>query len=350
MSAVAELAPELGVKAACAAMSVPRPSFYRHMLPSASPVARTAPVSPRALSEAERQAVLDVLHSERFKDMAPAAVHATLLEEGRYYCSVRTMYRILDEAGEVRERRAQRTHPSYTKPELLATGPNQVWSWDITKLKGPEKWRQYSLYVIIDIYSRYIVGWMIAERENAGHAQRLIGEAMAKQNIVPEQLALHADRGSPMTSKCVAQLLADLGVTKSHSRPHTSDDNPYSEAQFKTFKYRPDFPSRFGSIEDARAHCRRFFDWYNCEHHHSGIGYFTPDQVHHGLTERIQKVRQEALTAAYAAHPERFVAGPPAPPAMPTAAWINRPAADPPKPPKAKAEEEAQREEVTLTR
>ena len=338
MSTVTQIAPEVGVKMGCEAIGLPRATYYSRLAPKVVAESRTHRSSPRALGPAERQSVLDELHADRFIDQAPAAVHAQLLEEGRYLCSVRTMYRLLEEQGEVHERRNQRVHPPYTKPELLATGPNQVWSWDITKLRGPLKWRHYHLYVILDIFSRYIVGWMIAERESAMLAERLIGEAIAKQGIVPEQLALHADRGTSMTSKAVAQLLADLGVTKSHSRPHVSDDNPFSEAQFKTLKYCPQFPGSFGSLEDARSFCRTFFDWYNQQHHHSGIGYFTPEQVHYGIAAQIQKTRQQALTAAYAAHPERFVNGHPAAPPLPEAAWINRPA-DPPKPYFAKAEE-----------
>jgi putative transposase len=335
---------------------MPRATFYARLSPK-EPVAPTARFSPRALVPDEQQAVLDLLHEERFVDMAPAAVVAKLLEEGTYLCSVRTMYRILAAHGEIRERRAQRKHPVYSKPELLATGPNQVWSWDITKLRGPVKWRHYHLYVIIDIFSRYVVGWMIAERETAELAEHLIGETMAKENIVPEQLALHADRGVAMTSKGVALLLADLGVTKSHSRPYTSDDNPYSEAQFKTLKYRPDFPAAFGGIEDARTHCRAFFNWYNHDHQHSGIGYFTPAQVHLGLAEKVQATRRQTLKSAYVAHPERFVRGLPTPPTLPAQAWINPPvqptperAAEPPEPTKAEAAEAAPHLEPALSR
>jgi len=349
MSAVAELAPEVGIVAACEALAVPRATYYRHIAPPA-PVAKAAPrPSPRALSAQERQTILDVFHSERFMDASVREVHATLLEEGTYLGSVRTMYRVLDAAGEVRERRAQRTHPVYTKPELLATAANQVWSWDITKLRGPAKWQYFSLYVIIDIFSRLVVGWMVAERESAALADRLITETCEKQGIAPGQLTVHADRGTAMTSKVVAQLLADLGVVKTHSRPHTSNDNPYSEAQFKTLKYCSIFPGAFGSIEDARSFCRTFFEWYNTRHHHGGIAYFTPEQVHYGDAHRIQEVRKSTLAAAYASHPERFVSGPPAPPPLPEAAWINQPApaltpaAEPPEPSTAEAAGAAQR-------
>lgn len=279
----------------------------------------------RALTEAERQAVLDVLHSPRFVDQSPVEVYATLLDEGTYLCSVRTMYRILADSKEVRERRNQLRHPAYQKPELLATGPNQVWSWDITKLKGPVKWSYFYLYVIIDIYSRCVVGWMVATRESAELAKRLIHDTKTKQGIAPGQLVIHADRGTSMRSRAVALLLSDLGITKTHSRPHTSNDNPYSEAQFKTLKYRPDFPERFGSIEDARAFCRGFFRWYNTEHHHSGIGLLTPETLHYGRAEVVTDARQRVLQAAYETHPERFVRKRPEPPAIPMAAWINKP-------------------------
>jgi putative transposase len=269
--------------------------------------------------------VLSTLHTKRFVDKAPTEVYATLLDEGTYHCSVRTMYRILTEAGEVRERRNQARHPKYQAPELLATAPNQVWSWDITKLRGPVKWSYYYLYVILDIFSRFVAGWMIAYRESATLAKRLIAETCEKQNVQPGQLKLHADRGSSMKSKTVAFLLADLGVTKSHSRPYVSDDNPYSESQFKTLKYRPDFPARFGSIQDARSFCRGFFPWYNQEHRHSGIGLMAPEMVHYGKAEQVRSQRQVVLASAFDSHPERFVRGIPMPPSLPEAAWINKP-------------------------
>jgi putative transposase len=270
--------------------------------------------------------VLDALNSERFCDMAPAAVHATLLDdEGRYICSVRTMYRILSEEGEVRERRNQLRHPGYTKPELLATEPNQVWSWDITKLKGPAKWTYYHLYVILDIFSRYVAGWTISLSESAKLAKRLISQTCAKEGIEEGQLGLHADRGPSMKSKPVELLLVDLGVDKTHSRPHTSNDNPYSEAQFKTLKYRPEFPKRFGSIQDARSFCRGFFSWYNMEHRHSGIAYLTPEMVHRGHAADVIDARRVVLLEAYASHPERFVKAAPRPLALPEAVWINKP-------------------------
>jgi len=271
--------------------------------------------------------VLDVLHSTRFCDTAPAETYATLLDEGTYLASERTMYRLLAATGETGERRNQRVHPPYAKPELLATAPNEVWSWDITKLLGPAKWTYFYLYVLLDIFSRYVVGWLVAEREHAALAEQLIADTAAKQGIAAGQLTLHADRGASMTSKPVAFLLADLGITKTHSRPHVSNDNPFSEAQFKTLKYRPDFPAHFASLQEARAFCRTFFPWYNTEHHHAGLGLLTPDAVHHGHAATVHAARQRVLHAAYAAHPERFVRHAPDPPPLPTAAWINPPRA-----------------------
>jgi putative transposase len=308
-------------------LGVPRSSYYRAQQPSealALPL-RARPAPARALSAEERATVREVLNSQRFQDCAVRQVYATLLDETTYLCSWRTMYRILAETHQVRERRDQLRHPSYTKPELLATQPRELWSWDITKLKGPVKWTYYYLYVILDVLSRYVVGYMISERETAELAEAFIAETCAKEGICPDQLTLHADRGSAMTSKSVAHLLADLGVTKTHSRPHVSNDNPYSEAQFKTLKYRPDFPAQFGSLADARAWARPFFQWYNQEHHHSGIGLLTPATVHYGQAVETIAARQQVLVEAYKAHPERFVRGTPKPPALPTAVWINPP-------------------------
>ncbi len=327
MTATESLAQTVGRAPACRALGIPRASFYRSLgeeeQPS-PPAPRPAPA--RALAPPERQAVLEQLHSERFQDKSPAQIYATLLDEGTYLCSIRTMYRILEQHKEVRERRNQLTHPSYQKPELLATSANQVWSWDITKLLGPAKWTYFYLYVILDIFSRYVVGWMVAPRESAALAKRLIGETCRQQGVAAGQLTLHADRGSSMRSKPVALLLADLGVTKSHSRPHVSDDNPFSESQFKTLKYRPEFPRRFGSIEDARAFCQRFFRWYNHEHHHSGIALLTPETLHYGRAEEVIQRRQQVLSQAYERNPERFVRARPRPPDKPTAVWINPPA------------------------
>jgi len=325
MIACRELSTEVGTVAACRSLDIARPTYYRRLEPKIEETPAPRPAPPRILSVIERQAVLDVLHTDRFVDKAPTEVYATLLDEGTYHCSVRTMYRILDEAGEIRERRNQARHPQYKAPELLATAPNQVWSWDITKLLGPVKWTYFCLYVILDIFSRLVVGWMIATHESSILAKRLIAQTCAKQNVLPGQLTIHADRGPSMKSKPVALLLADLGVTKSHSRPHVSDDNPYSESQFKTLKYRPGFPDRFGSIQDARAFCQEFFAWYNGEHRHAGIGLMTPEMVHYGKAELVTSQRQIVLAAAFDAHPERFVRGMPEPPELPEAAWINKP-------------------------
>jgi len=326
MDATEKLAANVGTAAACRAMGVSRATLYRRRQPaSAIREARPRRRQPRALLDRERQAVLDVLHSTRFVDKAPATIYATLLDEGTYHCSIRTMYRILHDAREVRERRNQLRHPKYKKPELLAAAPNQVWSWDITKLLGPAKWTYYYLYVILDIYSRYAVGWMLASRENADLAKRLIRDTIEKENVDADELTIHSDRGPAMKSHTVAQLLATLGVTKSHSRPHVSNDNPFSESQFKTLKYRPEFPDRFGSQEDARGFCEGFFHWYHYEHYHCGIGLLTPAMVHYGHAPKILAARQDVLHAAYAAHPERFVQKRPSPLALPEAVWINPP-------------------------
>jgi len=328
--AIIELTPQPGVRGACEAVGVSQAGYYRRHRQSPAP-ARPEPVShrqrrqPRALSATEQQTILDVLHSDRFVDLAPAQVWAILLDEGVYLGSESTFYRLLRQAGEVRERRRQATHPAKVKPELVANSPNAVWSWDITKLRGPAKWSYYYLYVILDIFSRYVVGWMVASRESGPLAEVLIRQTCAKQGIDRAQLTIHADRGSSMTSKPVAFLLADLGVTQSHSRPHVSNDNPFSEAQFKTLKYRPDFPGRFGSIENARRHCQDFFGWYNDDHRHTGLGLHTPADVHYGLAQAIRDKRAGVLDTAYAAHPKRFVRKPPEPPQIPETSWINRP-------------------------
>jgi putative transposase len=323
IEAVEEVAPEVGVSVACASLGVPRSSLYRARQGTRPARPRSKPT--RALSDLERKTVHDTLNSRRFQDAAPRQVYASLLDEGTYLCSWSTMYRILHACGEVRERRNQLHHPNYAKPELLTTAPNQLWSWDITKLKGPFKWTYYYLYVILDIFSRYVVGWLIAEREAASLAKELIDQTCAKQGIDRGQLTLHADRGSSMRSKPVALLLSDLGVAKTHSRPYTANDNPYSEAHFKTLKYRPDFPTRFGSLQDARAWARPFFRWYNHEHYHTSLGLMTPATVHYGLAEDVRQERNQVLLAAYAARPERFVKGPPTAPVLPAEVWINKP-------------------------
>jgi putative transposase len=323
MATVTQIGPRLGIAPTCAALGLPRATYYRRRRPPGAAPRRRPP--PRALSPSERTAVLAVLHEPRFVDLAPAEVYATLLDAGQYLCSERTMYRVLAAHQEVRERRQQLRHPRYAAPELLARRPNELWSWDITKLLGPAKWTYFYLYVMLDVFSRYVVGWMVAHRESATLAERFIGETCARQGIGRDQLTIHADRGQAMISKSVAFLLADLGVTKTHSRPHVSNDNPFSEAQFKTLKYRPAFPDRFGSIQDARAHGHVFFPWYNTAHHHSGLGLLTPHDVHFGLAEQRVAARAAVLTSAYAAHPERFPAGRPRPAAAPTEVWINPP-------------------------
>ena len=327
-AAVVALAPVSRMTtAACAALGVSRATVHRRRAGLAAPRATPRPRPPpaRALSVPQRQAVLDVLHSPEFADQAPAEVYATLLDQGTYLCSVRSMYRILAKHDEVRERRAQLRHPVYQKPELLAEGPNQVWSWDITKLMGPAKWTYFYLYVILDIFSRRVVGWCVADVESAELFKPLLHDAIANHQVPPGQLTLHADRGGPMTAKSTALLLADLGVTRSHSRPHTSNDNPFSESQFKNLKYQPQFPKRFGCIEDARGFSRNYFGWYNEDHHHVGIGLMTPNQVHYGQVDAVYAARQGTLDRACRDHPERFINKAPTPPAKPTATWINPP-------------------------
>ena len=323
--AVEELSLLVGLRPACHALGAAPATIYRRRRPPERKTGRPRGAPPRTLSSGERSVVLAELHSERFVDASPAAVWATLLDEGRYLCSERTMYRLLAGCGEAGERRDQLRHPAYARPELLASRANEVWSWDITKLKGAATWTYYYLYAILDVFSRYIVGWSVQQRESGEIAKDLSGQALAQQKIGPGRLTVHADRGSSMTSKPVAFLLADLGVTRTHNRPYTSTDNPYSEAHFKTLKYRPAFPARFGSIEEARAFCRAFFDWYNHEHRHSGIGLMAPAAVHQGRAKDIHQERARVLAAAYARTPERFVSRPPQPPELPTAAWINKP-------------------------
>ena len=323
MNIAQSLISSASVKSACQCLGIPRASFYRNQTPH-SRVNKPCP-PPLKLTAEERQVILGILHSDRFMDKAPHEIYATLLDEGQYYCSVRTMYRILNSENEVKERRKNHRQRHYQKPELLAVKANQVWSWDITKLKGPQTWTYFHLYVIIDIFSRYVVGWMIAYRELARLAEILIAETTAKQDIQPGTLTLHADRGASMKSKPVAFLLSDLGVTKTHSRPHVSDDNPYSEAHFKTLKYRPEFPERFGCIEDARAFCQTFFLWYNTEHRHSGISLLTPQTVHYGQAPQVLEKRQTTLSAAFVNHPERFKNKMPHPQKLPQEVWINKP-------------------------
>lgn len=326
MKLIDQLALTVGTKAACAALAMPRATVYRHRArrDSARPpcIARR---SSRALTTAERENVLATLNKPEFADLAVPQVYAQMLDQGRFLCSIRTMYRILQAQQCVRERRQQLRHPSYTKPELLASTPNQVWSWDITKLPGPRKWTSFHLYVVLDIYSRYVVGWMVASRESAELAQRLVRDACERHRVRPDQLTIHSDRGPSMTSKPLALLYADLGIVRSLSRPHTSNDNPFSEAQFKTLKYRPDFPDRFGSVEDARQRSAVLFDWYNNEHRHSSLALLTPADVHLGRVASRLAIRNRALAAAFEATPQRFVHGQPNAPRPPEQAWINPP-------------------------
>lgn len=323
MHGLAFLVPLVGIVAACFALGASRASYYRARKPKPSPTPRPKPA--RSLSGAERARVLSTLNSEEFMDKAPAQVFAKLLEDGEYVCSTRTMYRVLAENDQVRERRAQRQHPTYTKPQLVATMPNQVWTWDTTKLPGPTKGTYFTLYLILDLFSRYIVGWQVAARESAAIAQQLIDACCTQQGIVPGQLTIHADRGSPMTAKSTALLYVDLGIAKSHSRPHTSNDNPYSESNFRTLKYRPDMPEQLGSLEHARQVVRALVDWYNNDHYHVGLALLHPVDVHYNRVTEIVAARQRVLDAVYIRNPERFVNGPPAQKTPPAAAWINPP-------------------------
>lgn len=317
--------PLLGTKTACVATGRSRATIYRRRRPPRVTEKRPRPAPPNKLADHEAHAILDVLNSPRFCDASPAQVYFTLLDEGVYLASESTFYRLLRAAGEVRERRRQATHPPRTRPELVARRPLQVWSWDITKLKGPRRGEYYDCYVVLDIFSRYVVAWCVAPTESGELAKELIADAVRRHNIPPGQLTIHADRGSSMTSNPVVELYGFLGIGRSHSRPHVSNDNPFSEAQFKTLKYCPAFPERFGSIHDARAFCERFFGNYNHEHRHSGIAYHTPASVHYGTADEVRDQRAETLAAAYAANPDRFRHRRPAPPKLPTVAWINEP-------------------------
>jgi putative transposase len=322
--AVAVLAGHTSTKQACELLGWSRATHYRAQQPAADQPASRRPVPPNALTPAEGERVLTELNSSRFVDKSVGQCWATLLDEGTYLCSMSTMHRLLRRAGQAGERRRQASHPARAKPELLATGPLQVWSWDITKLRGPQRGVYYDLYVILDIFSRYVVGWTIAARESAAIAEELIAAAVTRHG---QPHSLHADRGTSMTSKPVAQLLVDLGVARSHSRPHVSNDNPYSEAAFKTLKYAPVFPDRFGSLADARAFGEAFFTYYNHQHRHSGIGWHTPASIHDGTADQIRVQRAATLHAAYTANPHRF-ARRPQPPRLPQSAWINQPNRD----------------------
>jgi putative transposase len=321
--AVLLLAEQTSTARACELLGKPRGSHYRDRRPvPLVPAQRTPRASPpNALTVAEQDAIIKVLTGPRFCDKSVAQTWAILLDEGVYLASMSTMHRLLRLIGQAGDRRDQAAHPARARPELTATKPGQVWTWDITKLRGPDRGVYYDLYVIIDIYSRYVVGWTVAAREDADIAKALIASA-ARVHGAPG--SLHADRGTSMTSKPVAQLLVDLGVARSHSRPHVSNDNPFSEAQFKTLKYCPAYPGRFGSLADARAFCETFFSYYNHEHRHSGIGLHTPASVHFGTAAQVRAQRAATLDAAYAANPDRFRRRP-VPPKLPDAAWINQP-------------------------
>lgn len=329
---VEDLGSHIGRLRACQTLGIARPSWYRWKRPAAdrapSAIAGLRKPQPRALCEIERQRIVHALTEPRFCDLAPSAVYAALLDEGTYLGSISTYYRVLRANEQVRERRRLATHPPTVKPELVAARPNEVWSWDVTRLAGPAKWTWFYLYVILDIYSRYVVGWKLARRETAAIAEALIRETLEREGIVAGQLAIHADRGSPQTSKTVAELYADLGVTKSFSRPHTSNDSPFSESQFKTMKYRPEFPQRFGSYAEGQGFCGDFFAWYNDHHYHSGIALLTPSAVHHGRASGVLDQRQTVLDAAFEQHPERFVRQHPRPLQLEPATYINPPEYD----------------------
>lgn len=317
------LAKPMGVAAACETIGVPRSSLYRNRQPKQEPAARPTPS--RALSSAERNEVRQLLNSERFVDQAPRQVYASLLDEDRYLCHWRTMYRILASHAEVKERRNQRQHPPTAKPQLETSAPNQLWSWDITQLKGPVKGHHYYLYLILDVYSRFVVGWLLAESESAQLAEILITTTCQRQGIQPDQLGLHSDRGPAMKAKTIAQLLIDLEVAQTFARPYTPNDNAFSEAHFKTLKYRPGFPEQFASFAEARSWVQAFVQWYNYQHYHAALGLLTPAVVHHGQTQQVQTQRQHVLDCAYQAHPERFVRGQPTVSQLPSSVWINPP-------------------------
>ena len=326
MSAVAELVATVPARRALRALGGSSATWYRRRAPRLPGALRRRAVPPLALLASERQNIVATLTSARFADVTPYTAYARLLDEdGTYLASVRTFYRVLAAEGLVQERRNQLVHPAHLKPELVATGPNQVWSWDITRLRSTMKWQFFYLYVLIDIFSRYVVGWLVAGAENAGRARALIEETCEKYGIARDTLTLHSDRGSPMRAKTTAELFVDLGVAASFSRPRVSNDNPFSEAQFKTLKYRPEFPGRFAGIAHARTHLRQFFAWYNEEHRHSGIGFMTPASVHFGRASAVDAQRRRVLQAAYAAHPERFKGRVPTPPALPEIVGINLP-------------------------
>ena len=325
MKASVQMAQQVPVTQACSALNVPRSRFYRAGS-DAPPVESTRPSPAWRLSETERRTIRNTLNSEAYVDMPPRAVVAALLDQGIYLCSWRTMYRILSEYDEVRERRNVRRHPNHTKPQLVARDPRQVWSWDITRLKGASKGLFYYLYVIMDLYSRYVVGWMVAERESEALARTLISETFYKEGLVQGQITLHSDRGAPMTADAMVEMLDVLGINRSLSRPRVSNDNPYSEAQFKTLKYRPEMPKHFDDLEHANAYCRSVIQWYQFHHFHSGIAFLPPAAVHAGHAEAILSKRQDVLDDFFNLHPERFPLGPPSVKTLPSEVWINDPA------------------------
>ena len=317
---------QISIDALCDALLIPRATYYRHERKrTVAAVKNKRPQPKNSLRDEEKQQVLDLLHSERFADKTPYDAFNTMLDEGEYYCSPRTMYRLLAGQGENKDRRQQRCHRDAIKPELIASMPNEVWSWDITKLRTTQKWVYLYLYVIIDIFSRYVVGWMIADRECKELARRLIQESALKQGIQPNQLTIHSDNGPSMTSHTVAQLLDHLGITKTHNRPYVSDDNPFSESQFKTLKYCPEFPGKFEGLKAGEIFSRKFFNWYNKEHYHSGIAWLTPESVHYGYAEQILDKRYYALMQAYLKNPIRFNNKPPKKKELPKAVYINPP-------------------------
>jgi transposase InsO family protein len=328
MKAITQLNEEKGiaVNVMCDALEIPRATYYRHQGDTQNvPVKPKESVPKNALNHQEKQIVLGLLHGERFVDKTPYVVFNTLIDEGEYHCSIRTMYRLLLKQGENIDRRRQRNHRDAIKPELIATRPNEVWSWDITKLRGLQKFEYFHLYVILDIFSRYVVGWMIAERESQELARKLIQECALRQGIQPHQLSLHADNGPSMKSLTVAQLLEHLGIIKTHNRPYTSNDNPYSESHFKTLKYCPEFPGQFNSIKEAESFCQKFFNFYNKEHYHSGIMWLTPESVHYGQYEEILKNRHQTRLRAFMKNPLRFNNKAPMLKELPQAVYINPP-------------------------
>ena len=323
MSALPELASQIGMAKACGGLGLSRATFYRQRQSRVRAIATRTP--PLKLSAAEQAAVVGELMSERFVDRAPHQVYATLLDEDRYLCSIRTMYRLLASQQCVRERRDQRIHPVYARPQLVAVAPNHVWSWDITKLKTTLKWTYFYLYVVLDIFSRYVVGWMLSTRETGALARDFVEQIVIREDIPIDQLTLHADRGAPMRSKTLAEKLTDLGIEASFARPQQSNDNPFSESLFKTVKYAPVFPECFDGIDHARAVLTPFFDHYNYMHRHTGIGLMTPGAVHRGDAPRITAARAITLGNAFELHPQRFKGRLPQPPRVPEKVYINPP-------------------------